>query len=225
MLNPNAHRHGFIVLEGVDGAGKTTTGRHIATHVRARGRPLNRIGQHSWLDPEAARVIIDVREHERHQRGSREITEAYFHDKQLQSKVVTDLLRDRSVLCDRYIFSDAVYLEVLYGIPARETLDRHHTAGTLFPDAILYLDVPVDEAVDRVVTRGKGARHYENGYTLDRVGAAYRHLFFEMPPDYLPPVHIFRNTAGAHEDERLTDLLEYVDSVLPQPQPEVPALS
>ncbi|MFI0960782.1 AAA family ATPase [Streptomyces sp. NPDC021080] len=208
---PSTTNHGFLALEGVDGSGKTTTARLIAEHVRAQGRPLSRIGQHSWLDPQAARVIIDVREDRPHRHSHRRITEAYFRDKQLQAGAIGDLLRDRTVLSDRYVFSDAAYLEVLYGIPARETLDRHHAHGTLLPDLVVYLDVPVGLAADRVVARGKSMRHYENSYTLDKVSKVYRSFLLDDPPPYLPPVHVFRNTAGAHEDSRLSDLFRAVD--------------
>ncbi|MGW7416035.1 AAA family ATPase [Streptomyces sp. NPDC054863] len=221
---PRSNRHRFLALEGVDGSGKTTTARLIATHVRDGGHPLSRIGQHSWLDPSAARVIIDVREDRPHRHSNREITEAYFRDKRHQALAVEDLLRDRSVLSDRYVFSDAVYLEALYGIPARETLDRHHAAGTLLPDLILYLDVPVDEAAHRVVARGKSIRHYENSYTLGQVSEVYRTLLLEDPPPYLPPVHVFRNTAGAHEDERMAGLLGAIDACLATEQ-HVPAVA
>ncbi|MEU3245497.1 MULTISPECIES: AAA family ATPase [unclassified Streptomyces] len=209
---PSTTNHGFLALEGVDGSGKTTTARLIAEHVRAQGRPLSRIGQHSWLDPQAARVIIDVREDRPHRHSHQDITRAYFRDKQLQAGAIGQLLRDRSVLSDRYIFSDAAYLEVLYGIPARETLDRHHAHGTLLPDLIVYLDVPVNLAADRVVARGKSMRHYENSYTLDKVSTVYRSLLLDDPPPYLPPVHVFRNTTGAHEDSRLLDLFRAVDA-------------
>jgi dTMP kinase len=215
---PSITDHRFLALEGVDGSGKTTTARLIAEHVRAQGHALSRIGQHSWLDPQAARLIIDVREDRPHQHTHRQITEAYFRDKQLQARAVGDLLKDRTVLSDRYIFSDAAYLEVLYGIPARETLDRHHEQGTLLPDLVIYLDVPVDTAADRVVKRGKSMRHYENSYTLDKVARVYRSLLLDDPPHYLPPVHVFRNTAGAHEDPRMRDLLRAVDG-LPAPGP------
>jgi dTMP kinase len=203
--------HRFLALEGVDGSGKTTSARLIATHVRSLGQRLSRIGQHSWLDPEAARVIIDVREHRPHPYSHAEITDAYFRDKRLQARAITELLTDRTVLSDRYIFSDAAYLEVLYGISARETLDRHHDAGTIFPDLIIYLDVPVTEAADRVVNRGKSIRHYENSYTLDKVSRVYRSLLLDNPPDYLPPVHVFRNTAGAQEDSRAAELFAVID--------------
>ncbi|MDO0925040.1 AAA family ATPase [Streptomyces sp. TG1A-8] len=203
---PSPTDHCFLALEGVDGSGKTTTARLIAEYVRSQGHPLSRIGQHSWLDPQAARLIIDVRENRPHRHTRQDITDAYFRDKRLQAESVGDLLRHRSVLSDRYVFSDAAYLEVLYGIPARETLDRHHAHGTLLPDLIIYLDVPVDTAADRVVARGKSMRHYENSYTLDKVSRVYRSLLLDDPPPYLPPVHVFHNTAGAHEDSRLLDL-------------------
>lgn len=209
MSNPTDHQ--FLVLEGIDGSGKTTTARLIAEHVRGNGRPLSRIGQHSWLDPQAARVIIDVREDRPHRHTDEQITDAYFRDKRLQAKAIEDLLADRTVLADRYVFSDAVYLEVLYGVPARQTLDRHHQEGILLPDLVIYLDVAADLAADRVVARGKSMRHYENNYTLDKVARVYRSLLLEDPPPYLPPVHVFANTAGAHRDDRMAELLNAVE--------------
>ncbi|WP_405773774.1 dTMP kinase [Streptomyces sp. NBC_00859] len=198
--------HRFFVMEGIDGSGKTTTGGLIAAHVRGRGHRLSRIGQHSWLDPQAARKIITVRENEEHAYSPREIADAYFTDRRLQAAAVGRLLRDRSVLSDRFVFSEAVYMEALYGTPARETLDRYHASGSLFPDLIIYVDVPVGVATDRVITRGRGMRHYENGYALGKVSRIYRDLLLDNPPPYLPPVQVFHNSEGAHHDHRFTEL-------------------
>lgn len=206
----------FVAVEGIDGSGKTTTMRLIAEQVRAAGYPLSRIGQHSWLDVDAARLIIAVREGREHRRSVGAINDAYFRDKVRHAGVVKQLLKTRNVLADRYVFSDAVYLEVLYGVPAKETLQRHHDAGTVFPDLLVYLDVPADKAFSRVQKRSKSIRHYENAYTLGQVRTVYQRLLTDPPP-YLPPVHIFRNDDGAHDDNRLTALARKIEDTLRTP--------
>ncbi|GGK16276.1 hypothetical protein GCM10010124_06080 [Pilimelia terevasa] len=206
------HRH--LALEGVDGAGKSTLGRLIATHVRAQGIPLSRIGQHSWLSPDATRVIVDLREGRACEYSVETIVDAYVRDKQLLSRSIGNLLETRNVLSDRYIVSDAVYMDALYGIPYRDTLDRHRAAGTRFPGLLIYLDVPASVASARVLKRGKSMRHYENTYTLAAVQRVYQRLLFEDPPPYLPPVVVFGNEDGAHDDGRAQPVLAAVDAYL-----------
>src|SRR5690242_7753350 len=112
---PTAH-FPYVVLEGGDGAGKTTIRREIAKHLVLRGIPVLEIGQHSWLNLLAARVILDAREQRAHFTPEA-VREAYERDKwEHEVANVRPHLSRALVLADRSIISDAVYQEALYGM-------------------------------------------------------------------------------------------------------------
>jgi thymidylate kinase len=155
-------KYPFLVLEGCDGSGKTTLREALARYLISRGMPVATIGQHSWLDLEASRTIIDVRERRRSV-SPEMIAKSYFVDKRMHAlHNVSPQLKRSTVLADRWIFSDAVYQEALYGMSARTIMEDHITSKTLLPDVCIWVDVPSAVAYSRVVKRVRKTRHYEN---------------------------------------------------------------
>jgi thymidylate kinase len=204
-------RYPFVALEGCDGAGKTTVRQALNAALRSNGTPCTMVGQHAELDVGLTRIIIDVRERRRHHPPAA-IADAYFRDKQLHAACNIVPALDRALLiADRYVFSDAVYQEVLYGIPAEETLERHRKAGTPMPDAIVHVELPVDEANRRIERRGRPRRHYERPADLGRIADVYDRVLRRAPPPWLPSVLVFSNDeadcAGRVRDELVPAVL------------------
>lgn len=174
----------FIALEGCDGAGKSSIRDELARLVRTKlDRDCVIVGQHSWLDPHSSRVIENVRT-QRAQYTPDEIGDAYFHDKRAHAeRTIGPAMESCWVLADRFIYSDAVYQQVLYGTAMQQTLDRHESRGTLAADLILYVDVDPDEAYRRIQKRSKVRRHYERPAGLTEIRAAYQELFGRLGPE------------------------------------------
>jgi len=172
MRADQSHRR-FIGLEGCDGTGKTTLRQRIAKDLSKLSPQLLEIGQHSWIDPDAARVILNVRE-QRHTYEPAIIEEAYRRDKWLHEITnIRPMLQEGVVLADRTIISDAVYQEALYGIDAATTISRYIDDGYLFPGTLIYVFVDINTAVDRIAKRGKHRRHYEREVDLRRIRDIY----------------------------------------------------
>ena len=171
------HRFPFVVLEGPDGAGKTTLREMTIAQLWERGLPVYHIGQHSWLSPVATRTILDVRL-DRHGWSAEEISAAYIADKVSQAeRNVKPFLSTAAILADRYLHSDVVYHEALYGIPMARTLDAYARSDILLPDLVVYVDVDVDTSMSRVHGRGKALRPFERPDVMARVIERYRDLF------------------------------------------------
>lgn len=172
-MRPYQSHRRFIGLEGCDGAGKTTLRQRIAKDLSTRTSRMLEIGQHSWIDPDAARIILNVRE-QRRTYDPAIIEDAYRRDKWLHEVTnVRPILDDGIVLADRTIISDAVYQEALYGIDAAATIHRYLEDGFLFPGTLIYVFVDIKTAVDRIAKRGKHRRHYERAVDLRRIRDIY----------------------------------------------------
>ncbi len=201
----------FLALEGCDGVGKSSIRDVLRVELELCGFRCMIIGQHSWLNPKVARLIIGVREGRR-RHLPQEVADAYFLDKRLHAEhTVNPALSSSVILADRYIISDAVYQEALYGIPAESTLIRHHQARTLFPHATIYVKVNVDEAYRRVVSRSKATKHYERPAEMAAIMGTYERVLVDQPLPFMPQLITFENDSP---DWRSRVRLELVPAVL-----------
>lgn len=183
----------YVALEGCDGAGKSTIRRRISAYLRKRHIPVLEIGQHSWLNISAARMILDARENRRAFPPS-DISAAYRVDKTLHAQ--HNILRNTQralVLADRSIISDAVYQEALYGIPADRTIDAYLHSGQMFPSVVILVTVPVEIAVQRIAMRGRHRRHYEQETDLRTISAIYERVLRQRGGQIAATVVFFSN--------------------------------
>ncbi|MEV0232227.1 GNAT family N-acetyltransferase [Nonomuraea sp. NPDC050786] len=209
----------YIAFEGVDGAGKSTGIRAALAAFRERGVQVFGVGQHSWLDIESTRVIIDARE-QRRTPDVADIADAYIRDRALQNgELLTPLLEEAHVVGDRSIYSDAVYQEAIYGIPAEQILKAYHDLGGRCPDLVVFFSIDPGEAAVRIEQRGGLARHYETKYTLDQITTVYERVLFDEQAARQP---VYRYTSRyANDPTRLSaELMELLDPYLSMPPHE-----
>lgn len=147
----------FITFEGIEGAGKSTQAKLLARAVERCGREAllthepgggGRVGETLrtllkdpmiWRDLGLAEIYLYAAARANH----------------LEAVILPALERGAVVICDRFLDSTRVYqghgrgqpgnlIEKLHSLPP---LDRH-------PDLTIFLDVPVEEGLDRA--RGRG---------------------------------------------------------------------
>ena len=174
----------FIVLEGVEGAGKSTQARLLAGWLEGLGLPFT-LAREPGGTPvgEAIRGIVLDRD------GLRMPPEtelflilgarAAFVD-----GVVRPALGDgRIVLADRFDFSTFAYQGYGRGLDLARVKDANDMAtGGLVPDLYLILDLPVEVGVGRKGGVEAGDRIEQEGTTfLSRVRAGYQALANESP--------------------------------------------
>lgn len=168
----------FVVIEGTDGAGKTTMRQSLVSVLIASGvQPLS-LGGFSWLVPEATRVITNVRYRGRRYASSR-LAEAFAQDRAASSEqLIRPVQYFRPVCSDRWMVSDAAYGKVLHGIdPAhyRVLAARYEVAK---PDLTVLLDVPVEVTAARLADRPKTRRHYWDAIDIQQRLRAELHSSF-----------------------------------------------
>jgi dTMP kinase len=177
----------FIVIEGIDGAGKSSHARRLALLLGAlgfevvasreptmgeSGRRLRDSMQHGRLAPaeEHRLLLLDRREH-------------------LETLIRPALMRGAVVILDRYYHSSVAYQGAAGLDPARIRADNEAFADR--PHLLLLLDLDVDSALRRIAARGDRPNTFESRRTLAACRETY--LGFAALPearllDARPPI-------------------------------------
>jgi dTMP kinase len=194
----------FITLEGIDGCGKTTQLAALAEWLPTSG-----------LMPDTAQLIV-TKEPGGTAFGAslrnmllapdagkepcpRSELLLYMADRaqHVETVIMPALNNGHWVLCDRFSTSTVAYQGYGRGWPRCDIQRLNHYASTgLRPDLILWIDIPVDEALrrisnkqlDRVETEGKeflrrvrqGYEEYYYAYTNDVTSCRKKTLFIRI---------------------------------------------
>ena len=164
----------FIVLEGIDGSGKTSRARELVDVLR----DLNR---RSLLtsEPTAGSVGQLIRKILKGQEivTSETLAWLFASDRYEHLYGETGIIRFMEqgyVVCDRYLFSSLAY-QVSYVENPRLTYALN--ASFPLPGLLLYLDLPVETAMSRIESRGGKKEMFDQADKLQRIRDAYRDAF------------------------------------------------
>lgn len=185
----------FIVLEGTDGSGSTTQGDLLAAYLQSEGLEVVRTAQPS--DLESGQLIRRILRGE--VGGSKTAVDAavvallFAADRVDHGhRVVRPALQCGAwVVCDRHLGSSLAFqvsdqAHAGQGVDTAWVLAINERAMTA--DLTLWLDVPVDIALQRIEARGKPLERFETAAMLTRVRDRYQALH-DHPPPLLGPLH------------------------------------
>ena len=162
----------FIVLEGIDGSGKSEQARRLASWLRAQGRRV--VETREPTDGEWGRRYRAWARGET-EASANEVLEYFIEDRKahVAGLIEPALARGEDVVCDRYVASTLAY-QAAHGL-AREALAAVlGECGVPEPDAVLWLRMPVLRALERLGSRS--VERYEKLGFLGRVDAEYEQL-------------------------------------------------
>lgn len=149
----------FIVLEGIDGCGKTT----IATLL------AKKLGN-TWITKEPTSANKKIQAILRHQQSAPsplELQKLYIADRLSHTKKIKRILETRNVICQRYAMSTFAY-GTAFGVSQK---DLQH--DFLKPDMTFLLDIPVELAMKRIAGRKQDREYFEKKEKLAKIRKKY----------------------------------------------------
>lgn len=195
----------FIVIDGPDGAGKSTQTRLLAEHLHGRNIPVRQV-----RDPGGTEIGDKIRSillDNAHHRMSVpcELLLYMASRAQLAAEVIRPALAGGyCVLGDRYVSSTVAY-QGAGGLPAHQVLAVAEIAvGSTMPDLTVVLDLPAEAGLGRLA-RARDRMESKDMAFHRRV----RELFLEQAKR--DPRHFMvldANDTVAHVQQRLRDAIE-----------------
>ncbi len=154
----------FIVLEGIDGTGKSTQARRLADHFISLGRTVV-LSREPTDGPWGAKVRQSA---DTGRLSPEEELQYFLNDRQqhVTDKIAPALAAGNVVILDRYYFSTMAY-QGARGFDPQEIRAKNEAFAPA-PDLLLILDLDVDTALKRIGTRGGPANEFEQRASLTR---------------------------------------------------------
>lgn len=187
----------LIVIEGLDGCGKSTQARLLGAHLLALGRDCS--VQCEPTAGETGRFLRRVLSGEI--AASPQVQAALFvADRIAHNDEISALLTEgKDVISDRYYYSTMAY----QGAYADRDWVREINTRCPYirrPDLCIFLEAPVEVCLARIAAGRKADEReiFENAESLERIRARFDEVFASLPED--PVVRI--DASGSPEEIR-----------------------
>ena len=178
-------RSQLIVIEGIDGSGKSTFSKRLRAALQERV-PTSLFFEPGRESP-ASQEIQDILTGKisSGENINARLSRLFYEDRiwQLENKIAPLLERGECVVLDRYFFSTAAYQardekEVKY-------ICDQYLANPLIiqPALVFYLKISPEVALNRLTLRKGEAHIFEKREKLLKIAAHYSHIFEEIYPD------------------------------------------
>lgn len=204
----------FLVLEGIEGAGKTTQTRLLMDWIAEIGLQARHAREPGGTPVgEAVRGILLDREDLRIDAETELLLLLAARAAFVRDVVRPTLAEGRIMVADRFEFSTFAYQGYGRGLDLERIRDLNDFAtGGLAPDLVVVLDLPAEEGRARQLSEGKTADRIEaeGKAFLARVEAGYGRLAAEEP-------HAERVDARGHPHDVHTRIREVLRARFPEP--------
>jgi len=193
----------FIVIEGLDGSGKSTQAKKLAqalpnsllTREPSDGSvgSLCRaaISKQLDLNPKSLMMLM--------------IADRVEH---LEKTVNPALDSGQNVICDRYYLSNMAY-QAIDTLPMREIYELNKKFEALKPDMTIFLSLEPKEASERIKLRGADRGIFDDLKTLEKINDNYQRAIAFLAEQGEKMIEI---SATAKEDEIALEILKFVSS-------------
>ena len=161
MLRPNPYKGRLIVVEGIDGSGKSTQIDLLTKWLRKQGKPVY---FSEWNSSELVKSTTRLGKSEKmFTPTSFSLLQSTDFAHRWENKILPMLKAGVIVLADRYSFT-AFARDVARGVDPNWVRELYSFA--VMPNLALYFRVPLDVAVKRILSSRAKIKYYEAGMDL-----------------------------------------------------------
>lgn len=163
----------FIVIEGLDGSGKSSQVDLLVKFLQERGKEVV-LRSEPTRDSEAGIKIRQILKGELVASAmERQILFVEDRREHLEKQIIPALKEGKFVVCSRYAFST-----IAYGFSDDLDVDElvKMNAEFLLPDVTLLIDVTPEECIKRIEKRGEVKELFEKLEKLKKVNEVYQKL-------------------------------------------------
>ena len=171
----------FIVLEGIDGAGKTTQAAMLEKYLTESGRQVVRTAEPTGFPSGVAlrRALSGAEKKSECEMAVMFVQDRIAHNIHRTEGIEAILRTGADVLCDRYYYSTLAYQgqSTEYAWVKGMNLSCPEIRK---PDLCIYLDLTPAQSLERIRAGRESLEIYENEETLGRVRAAFLRVFEDL---------------------------------------------
>lgn len=149
----------FIVIEGLDGSGKSTATKLLSDHLIAQGTPCTTTFEPTTnpIGTLIRTVLSGVNSIENEALALLFAADRYQH---LQAEIIP-ALRSGHIICDRYYYSNMAYQGICDDSLKRITLYNIAAKNLRKPDIVFFINVSPNECMRRIKKRGEDMSIFE----------------------------------------------------------------
>ena len=166
----------FVVLEGIEGAGKSTHTAFLAAWLKEQGRPvvMAREPGGTALGERLRDILLDPEIDDLPPQAELLLMFA-ARCASMREVIVPALAKGAWIICDRFVDSSFAYQSYGRGLPLEQVeILQSHVLGDLKPDLTVLLDAPVTVGLSRKAGPQDGDRfEQESPEFFERVRAGY----------------------------------------------------
>ncbi len=184
----------FIVLEGIDGAGKTTQAALLEAHLQAQGRKVIRTAEPTGFATGVAlrQALGGVTPKSETEMAAMFVLDRIAHNLHPAEGIEAWLDRGVDVICDRYYYSTLAYQGQSTDYEWVKAMNLH-CPDIRKPDLCIYLDLTPEQSLERIRAGREQVEIYENKETLTRVRNAFFSVFADLKQtDRIEVVNAYR---------------------------------
>jgi len=160
----------LIVIEGIDGSGKSTLCKALFQHFFQKGKNIV-ISQEPTTGPYGKKIKEALIKKAIH---PEKFLELFYLDRlwHVKNVIIPSLEKGDIVLLDRYYLSTLAY-QGAQGMDPYEILKKNETIAPL-PDFVIFLEISPETALKRVAFRGEAKSCFEKANFLEKVDKIYK---------------------------------------------------